>query len=110
MLWPTSSFASILISGMLFVVVSFAVFSHLDYPSFRDNLSLFTWGFKKILFGSFEHPNFLGSNNFFFSFEGKKEEKNRSDVVSFSCTPISRETRAGHIVAYTCIRLNPEPL
>lgn len=72
-------------------------------------MSLFTWGFKKILFGSFEHPNFLRSNTFF-SFGGKKEEKNRSDVISFSCTPISKETRAGHIVAYKCVRLNLEPL
>lgn len=73
---------------MLFVAVLFALFSHFDCPSFRDNLSLFAWGFKKMPFDSFEHPNFLGSKSSFFSFEGKKEEKNRSGGVSFSCATI----------------------
>jgi len=57
---------------------------------------------KKIPLGSFEHPNFLDSSTFFFflSFEGKKEEKNRSDVISFSHILIIKEIRAGHTVAY----------
>lgn len=39
----------------------------------------------KVLIGLFEHPDFLGSNTFsLFSFEGKKGENNRSDVISFS--------------------------
>lgn len=46
---------------------------------------------------------------YFFFFWGEKGGENRSDV-SFSCTPISEETRAGYIVAYTCIRLNLESL
>jgi len=99
--WPTSSFAPLLISGMIFVVVLFALFSHFDYLSFRDNSSLSHEDFKNSIW-LIEYPNFLGSNSFFFFFfllRGKKEEKNRSDVISFSSILI-KETRAGHIVAY----------
>lgn len=107
-MWPTSSSASILISGMLCVVVLFALFSHFDYPSFRDNLSLFTWGFKKYHLAHLNIQIFLVP--ILFCFEGKTEEKNRSGGVSFSCTPILKETRSGRIEAYKCIRFTLESL
>lgn len=73
-------------------------------------MSLFTWGFKKYYLAHLNIQIFLVPILFFFLLRGKKEEKNRSDVISFSCTPISKETRAGRIVAYKCARLNLEPL
>lgn len=84
---------------MLFVVVLCALSSRFDYPSFRDYSSLFTWGSKKVLFGSSEHPNFLGSSTFFFSFEGKKEEKNRSDVISFSRI-LMKKKKQGQVILW----------
>lgn len=93
--------------GCFFVVVLFGLSPHFDYPLFRDNLSLFTWGFAKYYLAHLNIQIFLVP--IFFFFWGEKGGENRSDV-SFSCTPISEETRAGYIVAYTCIRLNLEPL
>ena len=66
---------------MIFVVVLFALFSHFDYLSFRDNSSLSHEDFKNSVW-LIEYPNFLGSNSFFFfSFEGKKGGKNSLDLA-----------------------------
>lgn len=72
--WPTSSFAPLLISGMLFVVVLFALFSHFDYLSFRDNSSLSHEDFKNSIW-LIEYPNFLGSSTFIFFFWGEKRRR-----------------------------------
>lgn len=59
--------------GCFFVVVLFGLSPHFDYPLFRDNLSLFTWGFAKYYLAHLNIQIFLVP--IFFSFEGKKEEK-----------------------------------
>lgn len=60
--------------GCFFVVVLFGLSPHFDYPLFRDDLSLFTWGFAKYYLAHLNIQIFLVPI-FFFLLRGKRRRK-----------------------------------
>lgn len=70
---------------------------HLGYPSFRDNVSLFTWGIKKYPLAHRNIPIFLVPMLVFLS-EGKGERKTEVPLFLSHLLQLKKETRSGRIV------------